>query len=132
VEARQAIRDRRGSIGRSSGPLDAGGLGQGIPHSVDRRNKLTHSFYPAWEGEQSSTRMCASTRGGKWKGQIEPVGLAELREVAALLAEGLEVAERLVKALTVRPEWHDPTAPSSASSVRNAVSDGNNEQSRDG
>lgn len=32
---------------------------------VDRRNQLIHSFYLVREGEQSPTRMKASTRGGK-------------------------------------------------------------------
>lgn len=78
----------------------------------DRRNQLMHSFYLARPGEQSLTRMKASTRGGKWKGQSEPIGL-DLSEVAVLLAEGLEAADRLVEHLASCPEWQDPAAPSS-------------------
>jgi hypothetical protein len=80
---------------------------------VERRNQLTHSFYLVREGEHSSTRMKASTRGGKWKGQSEQIGLADLSDVAALLAEGLEVAEQLVEQLAACPEWHDPAISSS-------------------
>ncbi|HUZ51686.1 MAG TPA: hypothetical protein VMU94_04065 [Streptosporangiaceae bacterium] len=80
---------------------------------ADRRNQLTHSFYLPRAGGQSLARMKASTRGGKWKGQSEPVGLADLSEVADLLAEGLEVADQLVEHLTSCPEWQDPAAPSS-------------------
>jgi hypothetical protein len=77
---------------------------------VDRRNKLIHSFYLVREEQQSPTRMKASTRGGKWKGESEPIELADLSEVADLLAEGLEAADLLVKQLAVCPEWHDPAA----------------------
>ncbi len=80
---------------------------------ADRRNQLTHSFYLAQAGEQSLTRMKASTRGGKWKGQSEPIRLADLSEVADLLAEGLEAADQLVEHLASCPEWQDPAAPPS-------------------
>jgi hypothetical protein len=80
---------------------------------ADRRNQLMHSFYLARDGEQSLARMKASTRGGAWKGQAEPIGLADLSEVADLLAEGLEAADRLVEHLVSCPEWNDPAAPSS-------------------
>ena len=80
---------------------------------VDRRNQLMHSFYLVREGERSLARMKASTRGGKWKGQSEPIGLADLSEVAALLAEGLEAADRLVEQLVLCPEWQDPAGPPS-------------------
>lgn len=80
---------------------------------VERRNKLIHSFYLMREDEQSLTRMKASTRGGKWKGESEPIELAGLSEVADLLAEGLEVADQLVTQLAACPEWHDPAASSS-------------------
>lgn len=56
--------------------------------AADRRNQLTHSFYLPPAGEQPLARMRASTRGGTWKGQSEPVGLADLSEVGELLAEG--------------------------------------------
>jgi hypothetical protein len=55
--------------------------------------------------------MKASTRGGKWKGRSEPIGLADLSEVGDLLAEGLEVADHLIKHLASCPEWQDPVAP---------------------
>ena len=72
-----------------------------------------HSFYLARDGEQSRARMKASTRGGTWKGQSEPIGLADLSEVADLLAECLEAADRLVKHRASCPEWNDPAAPPS-------------------
>ena len=80
---------------------------------ADRRNQLMHSFYLARDGEQSLARMNASTRRGAWKGQAEPIGLADLSEVADLLAEGLEAADRLVEHLASCPEWNDPAAPPS-------------------
>jgi hypothetical protein len=80
-------------------------------HLADRRNQLTHSFYLPQDGQQALTRMKASTRGGRWRGQSEPVGLADLSEVADLLAEGAEAADELVEQLTSCPEWQDPAAP---------------------
>jgi hypothetical protein len=76
-----------------------------------RRNKLMHSFYLAPDGNQPLTRMKAGTRGGKWKGESEPVGLDDLGETASMLAEGLEVADRIVELLASCPEWQDPAAP---------------------
>jgi hypothetical protein len=81
-------------------------------HLADRRNQLTHSFYLPQAGQQALTRMKASTRGGKWKGQSEQVGLADLIEVADLLAEGVEAADELAEQLASCPEWRDPAAPS--------------------
>jgi hypothetical protein len=79
-------------------------------HLADRRNQLTDSFYLSQDGQQALTRMKASTRGGRWRGQSEPVGLADLSEVADLLAEGAEVADKLVEQLTSCPEWQDPAS----------------------
>jgi len=79
---------------------------------AERRNQLTHSYYLSVAGGQALTRMKASTRGGKWKGQSQPIGLADLTEVAGLLAEGVEAADQLVEHLTSCPEWRDPAAPS--------------------
>lgn len=78
---------------------------------ADRRNQFTHSFYLPQAGEQSLTRLKASTHGGRWKGQSEPVSLADLSEVADLLAQGVEAADQLVEHLASCPEWQDPTAP---------------------
>lgn len=80
---------------------------------TDRRNQFMHSFYLPRSGEQSLARMKATTRGGKWKGQSEPIGLADLREVAVLLAEGLKAADQLVEHLASCPGWQDPAAPPS-------------------
>lgn len=82
-------------------------------HLADRRNQLMHSFYLPGAGDQSLTRLKASTRGGKWKAQSEPIGLADLSEIADLLAEGLEAADQLVEQLASCPEWQDPAAQSS-------------------
>jgi hypothetical protein len=49
--------------------------------------------------------MKGSTRGGKWKGHAEPMALADLSEVADLLAEGVQVADLLVQQLSACPEW---------------------------
>ena len=76
-----------------------------------RRNKLMHSFYLAPDGDQPLTRMKAGTRGGKWKGESEPVGLADLTETARLLAEGLAAADQIAGLLASCPEWQDPAAP---------------------
>lgn len=78
---------------------------------ADRRNQLMHSFYLVQEEERPLARMKASTRGGKWKGQSEPIGLADLSEVADLLAEGLQAADRLAENLASCPRWQDPAAP---------------------
>jgi hypothetical protein len=78
---------------------------------VGRRNKLMHSFYLAPDGDQPLTRMKAWTRGGKWKGESEPVGLADLAETARLLAEGLAAADQIAELLASSPEWQDPAAP---------------------
>ncbi|HUC21316.1 MAG TPA: hypothetical protein VMA73_01285 [Streptosporangiaceae bacterium] len=78
---------------------------------ADRRNQLIHSHYLPQPGEQSLTRMKATTRGGRWKGQSEPVGLADLSETADLLVEGLAAAGLLTGHLASCPEWEDPAAP---------------------
>lgn len=78
---------------------------------ASRRNKLMHSFYLGPDGDQPLTRMKAQTRGGKWKGESEPIRLADLSEVAALLAQGREAADRIVEGLASCPEWQDPAAP---------------------
>jgi hypothetical protein len=76
---------------------------------ADRRNQLTHSSYLAGAGDQQPlTRMKASTRGGRWRGQSEPIGLADLSEVAGLLAEGVEAAGQVAQHLASCPEWRDP------------------------
>lgn len=79
---------------------------------ASRRNKLMHSFYLTPNGDQPLTRVKAGTTGGRWKGESEPVSLAELDEVAAMLAEGLSVADLIVAQLVSCPEWQDPAAPS--------------------
>lgn len=56
-------------------------------------------------------RLKASTRGGKWRGHAEPLGLADLTEVADLLAEGVEAADEIAERLASCPEWQDPAAP---------------------
>ena len=80
---------------------------------ADRRNQLTHSHYLPAAGGQALTRMKATTRGGTWKGQSQPVGLADLTEVADLLAEGVEAAGQLAGHLASCPKWRDPAAPPS-------------------
>ena len=75
---------------------------------ADRRNQLIHSHYLPQAGQQPMARMKATTRGGKWKGQSEPVELADLTETAGLLAEGLEAAGLLAGHLASCPEWEDP------------------------
>jgi hypothetical protein len=77
-----------------------------------RRNKLMHSFYLAPDGGQPLTRMKASTRGSRWRGESEPVALADLNEVAAMIAEGLGAADQIVALLASCPEWQDPADPS--------------------
>jgi hypothetical protein len=57
--------------------------------------------------------MKASTRGGKWKGQPELIGLADLSEVA----EGMEAADQLVEHLASCPGWQDPATQSSLEAV---------------
>lgn len=57
---------------------------------VTRRNKLMHSFYMVEPGGILTHRWKASTRGGKWRGEMEQIGIAELTEVAGLLAEGVK------------------------------------------
>lgn len=76
-----------------------------------RRNKLMHSFYLAPDADRPLTRMKAWTRGGKWKGESEPVRLADLTETARLLAEGLAAADQIAEFLASCPEWQDPAAP---------------------
>jgi hypothetical protein len=67
------------------------------------------------EGDEEEGDDAAALPGvsGTWKGQAEPIGLADLSEVADLLAEGLEAAGRLVEHLASCPEWNDPAAPPS-------------------
>lgn len=77
---------------------------------ISRRNHLVYSSYLVRDGEQSLTRMTASTREGKWKGQSQPISFADLSEVADLLAEGVKVADLIVKQLAAGPGWHDPAA----------------------
>jgi hypothetical protein len=69
-----------------------------------------HSFYLAPDGDQPLTRMKAQTRGGKWKGESELIRLADLREIAVLLAQGREAADQIVEGLASCPEWQDPAA----------------------
>jgi uncharacterized NAD(P)/FAD-binding protein YdhS len=78
---------------------------------ADRRNQLIHSHYLRQAGEQSLTRLKATTRGARWRGQSEPVGLADLTETAGLLAEGLTAAGLIVEHLASCPEWEDPAVP---------------------
>jgi hypothetical protein len=66
---------------------------------VGRRNDLMHSFYLAPDGEQPLTRMKPWTRGGKWKGVSELVGLADITETARLLAEGMAAADQIAELL---------------------------------
>jgi len=61
----------------------------------------------------SGGQLQPAAGGGKWKGQSEQVGLADLIEVADLLAEGVEAADELVEQLASCPEWRDPAAPPS-------------------
>lgn len=75
---------------------------------ADRRNQLIHSHYLPQAGQQPMTRMKATTRGGKWRGQSEPVDLAGLTETASLLAGGLEAAGLLAGHLASCLEWEDP------------------------
>lgn len=91
-------------------PLARQGLLDWVKASLalaDRRNQLVHSHYLPQAG-QPVARMKATTRGGKWRGQSEPVGLADLIETAGLLAEGLEAAGLLAGHLASCPEWEDP------------------------
>jgi hypothetical protein len=64
---------------------------------VTRRNKLMHSFYLVAPGgvQPQPQRLKASTRGGKWRGEVQPIALADLEMVAGLLAEGVEAAEEV-------------------------------------
>ena len=77
----------------------------------ERRNQLIHSYYLPAAGEQALTRMKASTRGGRWRGQSQPIELADISEVAGLLAEGVKAADQLVEYLASCPAWQDPAAP---------------------
>ena len=76
---------------------------------ADRRNQFIHSSYLTQAGDQQSlTRMKASTRGGRWRGQSEPIGLADLSEAAGLLADSVEAADQVAEHLASCPEWRDP------------------------
>jgi hypothetical protein len=72
----------------------------------DRRNQITHSWFFD-EGQVGSlTRMKASTRGGKWKGQSEPLQLDQIRELVSLIGEGLDAAHAVAQALSGTGRWH--------------------------
>jgi hypothetical protein len=74
---------------------------------VTRRNKLLHSFYMVEPGGVRTHRWKASTRGGKWHGEREQIGLADLQEVAELLAEGVKAAEDVMGVLAQSRQWID-------------------------
>jgi hypothetical protein len=74
---------------------------------VTRRNRLMHSFYMVEPGGILTHRWKASTRGGRWHGEMEQIGLADLVEVADLLAEGVEAAEHVMSVLAQSRRWTD-------------------------
>ena len=54
----------------------------------------------------SLTRMKASTRGGKWRGESEPVQLEKIHELVSLLEQGIQVAHTIAEALKETGRWH--------------------------
>jgi len=75
---------------------------------VTQRNKLMHSFYLVAPGGIRPHRWKASTRGGRWRGEREPIALADLEEVASLLAEGVAAAEQVMDVLAKSRQWLYP------------------------
>jgi hypothetical protein len=71
----------------------------------DRRNQMIHSWFFDEGKVGSLTRMKASTRGGKWKGQSEPFQLEQVQELAGLLMQGIEAAHPLARALRETGQW---------------------------
>jgi len=50
-------------------------------------------------------RVKVSTRGGRWRGESEPITLAELAETADLLADGVQAALHVMGDLNPYYEW---------------------------
>jgi hypothetical protein len=73
---------------------------------TERRNGIMHSLFIPGDNEQRTKRMKASTRGGKWRAQAEPMDIADLAEVADLLEQGLPAAYDLMGQLASCPQWH--------------------------
>jgi hypothetical protein len=71
-----------------------------------RRNQMIHSWFFDEGNIGSLTRMKASTRGGRWKGQSEPFQLDQVQEVVSLLTQGIEAAHTLAQALRETGQWH--------------------------
>jgi hypothetical protein len=84
-----------------------------------RRNDMIHSWFVEADTTGSLTRMKASTRGGKWRGESEPLQLEQIHELVTLLEQGIEVARSVAQALKETGRWHGEllvlkSSPSSA------------------
>jgi hypothetical protein len=67
---------------------------------------MMHSWFVEADTVGSLTRMKASTRGGKWRGESEPVQLEQIQELFTLLDQGIHVANSVALALKETGRWH--------------------------
>jgi hypothetical protein len=79
---------------------------------------MIHSWFVEADTIGSLTRMKASTRRGKWRGESEPVQFEQIHLVT-LLAQGIQVAHSVAQALKETGRWHGEllvlkSSPSSA------------------
>jgi len=72
----------------------------------ERRNDMIHSWFVEADTVGSLTRMKTSTRGGKWRGESEPVQLEQIHELLTLLEQGIQVAHSIAQALKETGRWH--------------------------
>ena len=72
----------------------------------ERRNAMIHSWFVEADTIGSLTRMKASTRGGKWRGESEPVQLEQIHELVTLLEQGIQAAHSVAQALKETGRWH--------------------------
>ncbi len=72
----------------------------------ERRNDMVHSWFVEGDTGGSLTRMKASTRGGKWRGESETLQLEQIRELVDLLEQGIQVAHSVAQALKETGRWH--------------------------
>jgi hypothetical protein len=72
----------------------------------ERRNDMIHSWFIEADTTGSLTRMKASTRGGKWRAESQPIQLDQINELITLVEQGIEVAHSVAQALKETGRWH--------------------------